>query len=157
MHITYDKSKLSQQTKELVDIQELLFSQLEDYNLLLHCTCELKEMLTQGCDEDALWEKIKGRELLIEKLTVSKIHFDSFKEYHDIAGNESKFQIKGLLQIIRQLLVATVSLDTENVALMKHRIKDITFNLEKIKEGKCFVSNLKKHNNNTPSFVDVCG
>lgn len=157
MRITYDESKLPQKTKELGDIQDLFISQLEDYNLLLHYTCELKKMLAEGCDEDSLWEKIKGRGLLIEKLTVSKKHFDSLKEYPDIADNEQKLQINGLLQKIRQLLDATVSLDTENVALMKHRIKEITLNLEKIKEGKCFMSNLKKHNNNTPSFVDVCG
>ncbi|GAN35059.1 MAG: hypothetical protein DYG83_13630 [Candidatus Brocadia sp. AMX2] len=145
-------------SKEIKDIIKVLATHLEDYHLLFRYTHELKTMLTKGCAEDFLENIIKERGLLIDKLVASKKYFDSLKEFPDIVDNsEWKLQTNELLQKIRQLLDATVSLDAENVFLMKQCIKDITLNLEKIKEGKYFISNLGKHINNTPFFVDVCG
>lgn len=145
-------------SNELEYIIDIFASYLEDYHLLFHYTSELKIMLTKAYAEDSLEKIIKERGLLIDKLTTSKKYFDSLKEFSDIADNsERKLQINELVQKIWQLLDATVSLDVENISLMKQCIKDVTLSLEKIKEGMYFVSNLGKHTDNKPSFVDVCG
>jgi hypothetical protein len=145
-------------SKEVKDIVDILARQVEDYRLLFRYTCKLKILLTKGCAEDSLEKMIKERGLLIDKLISSKKCFDFLKEYPDIADNSKwKSQTNELLQKIQKLLDATVSLDAENVFLMKQCMKGITLNLEKIKEGKYFMNNLGKHIDSKPSFVDICG
>lgn len=145
-------------TNEINFIVDSFAKQLQDYSLLQRYTCELKTMLTDGYTEDSLKKLIKERGLLIDKLTESRKHFDLFKEFSDITDNVKwKSEANDLLQKIRQLLDTTVSLDADNIALTKECIKDITLNLEKIKEGKYFVSTLGKHIDNTPSFINICG
>ncbi|MEP9412091.1 MAG: hypothetical protein HRF42_11985 [Candidatus Brocadia sp.] len=140
------------------DIQSILASQVEDYQLLFIYTSKLKKMLVKDCIGNSLEEIIKVRGVLIDKLTTSKKYYDSLKEIYDFTDNdERKLQLKELAKKIRQLLEDTVSLNAENISLMKQRIKNIVLSLEKIKEGKCFISNLAKHIDNTPSFIDICG
>ncbi|MFN3533294.1 MAG: hypothetical protein ACK41Q_12415 [Candidatus Brocadia sp.] len=148
----------SEKSREIEAIIDVLSSHLEDYRLLFHYTHELKIMLSKGYAENSLEKIIKERGFLIDKLTISKKYFDSLKKFPDIADNsEWKLQINELLQKIRQLLEAVASIDAENISLIMQCIKDVTLSLEKIKEGKYFVSNLEKHIDNTSSFIDVCG
>lgn len=143
---------------KITDIIDGFASQLEDYSLLLRYTYELKTMLMEGCAEDLLEKKIKERGILLHKLTESRKLFNLCKELSDIADNSSwKLQANKVLQKVCQILDTTVSLDVDNVSLTKKYIKNITLNLEKIKEGKCFLSTLGKHVDNTPSFVNICG
>lgn len=144
--------------KDQEGILSILASQLEDYQLLFIYTSKLKEMLIDDCIGDSLEGIIKARGSLIDKLTTSKKYYDSLKEFSDFADNdERKLQINELIKEIRRLLDDTVSLDAENISLMKQCIKDVTLSLEKIKEGKYFISSLGKHIDNTPSFIDICG
>lgn len=148
--------KINDTCREIIDT--LLFY-LEDHKMLLQYTKELNTILTDGCSEELIEEKIKKRGMLLDKLIVSKKYLDSVKKNLDSSDNTVwKLQIEELSQQIRQLLDTTISLDAESVSLMKQCIKDITLNLEKIQEGKHLVNNLKKYTAGTSaSLIDISG
>src|SRR3989304_9065985 len=147
----------SDETNNIEKVIETLTLQLKYYKELLVHTGVLKEMLVKDCNEDSLSKKMEERGLLIDKIISSKKYYDSIKECADSADNKGKAGTDKLLQEIKQILNSVVIFDTENIALIKNYIKDITFNLEKIQESKHLVNDLKKHMSNSPVFVDVCG
>ena len=151
------KLMLSDETNNIDKVIEILTLQLKYYKELFVHTGVLKEMLMKNCNEDILSKKMEERGLLIDKIISSKKYYDSIKECTDSADNRVKACTDKLLQEIQQILNSVVIFDTENIALIKNYIKDITFNLEKIQESKHFVNDLKKHMSNSPVFVDVCG
>lgn len=141
--------------EKIIDIFAAL---LEDHKTLLHYTCEIKRVLSEDYEENILEEYIKKRGLLLDKIISSAKYHNSIKECRNFADNSKrKTQANGLLQQIQQLIDTTVINDEEITSMIKQRINDITFNLEKIQEGKYLVSNLKNHVSNTPSFIDICG
>lgn len=139
-------------------IIDLFTTLLKDHKALLHNTHEIKRVLLEGYYENSLEENIKERRLLIDKIDSLVKYYHSIKECPDFTDNcKWKLQKSELLQQIQQLSNATAFLNDEIISLINQRIKNVTFDLEKIQEGKHLVSNLKKHVNNTPSLVDVCG
>ena len=151
------KLTLSDETNKIDKVIEILTLQLKYYKELFVHTSVLKEMLIKDCNEEILSKKMEERGLLIDKIISSKKYYDSIKECADSADNRVKACTDKLLQEIQQILNSVVMLDTDNIALIKNYIKDITFNLEKIQDSKHFVNDLKKHMSNSPVFVDVCG
>lgn len=151
------KLMLSDETNNIEKVVEILTLHLKYYKELFVHTRVLKEMLMKNCNEDILSKRMEERGLLIDKIISSKKYYDSIKECIDSADNRVKACTDKLLQEIRQILNSVVIFDTENIALIKNYIKDITFNLEKLLESKHFVNDLKKHMSNSPVFVDVCG
>ncbi len=148
---------LSDETDKTEKVIEILTIQLKYYKELFVHTSVLKEMLMKNCNEDILSKKMEERGLLIDKIISSKKYYDSIKEYTNYADNRVKACTDKLLQEIQQILNSVVIFDTENIALIKNYIKDITLNLEKIQESKHLVNDLKKDMSNSPVFVDVCG
>lgn len=149
---------MANMAKDIEKTINILATQLEYHKALLRNTCEMKTMLSENCVGDLFEEKVKERGLLINNISSSKKYFDSVKECLSFADNiKWKPQANDLLQQIQQSLDATVSVNAEIVILIKQCIKEITFNLEKIQDGKHLLSDLGKHISNTPSFVDVCG
>ncbi len=147
-----------EKSKEVKEILNIITKQAEDYHLLFIYTRKLKKMLLEECNEDSLEKIIKERGLLIDKLIASKKYLDTFKEFPHITDHSRwKLQIYTLVQNIRQLLDDIISLDAVNISLMKQCIIDITLSLEKIKEGRHFMSTMEKHIDNTPFYIDVCG
>jgi hypothetical protein len=151
------KSIPSDETNNVEKIIETLTLQLKYYKELFDHTGVLKEMLVKNCNEDILSKKMEERGLLIDKIIASKKYYDSIKECADSADNKVKACADKLLQEIQQTLNSVVISDSENIALIKNHIKDITFNLEKIQESKHFVNDLKKRTSNSAVFVDICG
>ena len=151
------KLMLSDETNNIEKVIEILTLQLKYYKELFVHTSEIKEILIKNCNEDILSKRMEERGLLIDKIISSKKYYDSIKECADSADNKGKACTDKLLQEIQQILNSVVIFDTENIALIKNYIKDITFNLEKIQESKHFVNDLNKHMSNSPVFVDVCG
>ena len=151
------KLTLSDETNNIEKVIEILTLQVKYYKELFVHTSEIKEILIKNCNEDILSKRMEERGLLIDKIISSKKCYDSIKECADAADNKGKACTNKLLQEIQQILNSVVIFDTENIALIKNYIKDITFNLEKIQESKHFVNDLKKHMSNSPVFVDVCG
>lgn len=147
----------SDETNNIEKVIEILTLQLKYYKELFVHTGVLKEMLMKNCNEDVLSRKMEERGLLIDKIISSKKYYDSIKECANYADNRVNACTDKLLQEIQQILNSVVIFDTENIALIKNYIKDITFNLEKIQESKHLVNDLKKDMNNSPVFVDVCG
>ena len=147
----------SDETNNIEKVIEILTLQLKYYKELFVHTSEIKEILIKNCNEDILSKRMEERGLLIDKIISSKKYYDSIKECADSADNKGKACTDKLLQEIQQILNSVVMLDTDNIALIKNYIKDITFNLEKIQDSKHFVNDLKKHMSNSPVFVDVCG
>jgi len=148
---------LSDETDKTEKVIEILTIQLKYYKELFVHTSVLKEMLMKNCNEDILSKKMEERGLLIDKIISSKKYYDSIKECTNYADNRVKACTDKLLQEIQQILNSVVIFDTENIALIKNYIKDITLNLEKIQESKHLVNDLKKDMSNSPVFVDVCG
>lgn len=139
-------------------IISILTALLEEHKTLLHYTCEIKRALSEGYDENILEDNMKERGVLIDKIASSSKYHNFIKECRIFADNsEWKTQAKDLLQQIQQLLDTTVIHNEEITSLIKQRISNITFNLEKIQEGKHLVSDLRKHASNTSSFIDICG
>lgn len=131
---------------------------LEDHTTLLYFSQEIKNALSGNCEENILEKKLKERGLLIDKIASSIKYYHSIKTYHIFADtSDCKTQINELIHRIQKLLDNTVLLDKEIISLIKQRVKDIKFNLEKNQVGKHFVSNLKINLGNRPSFVDICG
>ncbi len=151
------KLMLSDEKNKVEKVIEILTIQLKYYKELFVHTGVLKEMLMKNGNEDILSKKMEERGVLIDKIISSKKYYDSIKECADSADNKGKACTDKLLQEIQQILNSVVILDTENIALIKNYIKDITFNLEKIQESKHFVNALKKNMSNSPVLVDVCG
>ncbi|MBM4064122.1 MAG: hypothetical protein FJ266_00505 [Planctomycetes bacterium] len=147
----------SDETNNIEKVIEILTIQLKYYKELFVHTSALKDMLVKDCNEEILSKKMEERGLLIDKIISSKKYYDSIKECADSADNKIKAYTDKLLQEIQQILNSIVIFDTENIALIKNYIKDITFNLEKIQESKHLVNDLKKRMSNSPVFVDVCG
>lgn len=152
-------SNYNEKIKEVGEIIDTLILYLENHKILYQYTEELKKILTEDYDEKLLEEKIKERGLLLDKLISSKKYLDSVKINLDSSDNNIwKLQVEELSQQIKQILEATVSLDAENVSLMKRRIKDITLNLEKIQDGKYLTNNLKKYTCSiSASLIDISG
>jgi len=141
--------------KKIIDILTAL---LEDHKTLLRYSYEIKRALSEDYDENILEENMKERGLLIDKIASSTKYHNSIKECRNFADNsEWKTQVNELLQQIQQSLNETVIHNEEIAPLIKQRINDITFDLEKIQEGKHLVNNLRKHASNTSSFIDICG
>ncbi len=151
------KLMLSDETNNIDKVIEILTLQLKYYKELFVHTGVLKEMLIKNCNEDILSRKMEERGLLIDKIISSKKYYDSIKECTNYADNRVNACTDKLLQEIQQILNSVIIFDTENIALIKNYIKDITFNLEKIQESKHLVNDLKKDMSNSPVFVDVCG
>lgn len=152
-----NKPMLSDETPNAGRIIEPLTVQLQLYKEIHGYTRELNEMLLNNCNEDILGSKFEERGLIINTIASLKKDYDSVKECVNYADNKEKAHRDKLRQEIQHIGNAIGILDAENVALIKNYIKDITFNLEKIQEGKHLVSDLKKHMSNSPVFVDVCG
>jgi hypothetical protein len=149
---------ITDKRNDIEHLTEVLIAQLKYHEELLQCTCELKEMVTEDYDSDRMDKIIHERGLLIDRITSSKKYYDSVKENINFADNNiGNSYTETLLQQIRHVLNTTVTLDAENISLVKEYMKDITLNLEKIQENRHFINDLKKHNSNQPLFVDVCG
>lgn len=143
---------------DIEHLTEVLIAQLKYHEELLQCACELKETFTENYNSDRMDKIIHERGLLIDRITSSKKYYDSIKETINFADNNvGNSNTETLLQQIRRVLNTTVTLDAENISLVKEHMKDITLNLEKIQENRHFINDLKKHNSNQPLFVDVCG
>ena len=140
------------------EIIEILTTQLKYHQELLRYTCKIKETLTENCNADLLDKTMNERGLLIDKLISSKKYYDSIKESSSFADNSIwKTSVDVLLHQIQQLLNSTIIHDAENTSLIKDHIKDITYNLEKIQEGKHLLNNEKSVFEFLPSLVDICG
>ena len=149
---------LSDETNNIEKVIEILTIQLKYYKELFVHTSELKEMLMKNCNEDILSKKMEERGLLIDKLISSKKYYDSIKESSSFADNSIwKTSVDVLLHQIHQLLNSTIIHDAENTCLIRDHIKDITYNLEKIQEGKHLLNNERKCFEFLPSLVDICG
>ncbi|HQU31122.1 MAG: hypothetical protein HRU72_05045 [Planctomycetia bacterium] len=139
-------------------IIDILSSLAAEYKILLNNTMEIKKVLLGDLNEDILKEAFNTRGLLIKKMNSSIKYYNSIKEFvgpTDSTGWDT--EINEPLQKIKKKLNAIVVLNEDIVSLIKQRINEITSSLVKIQEGKHFVGTIKKHYNNTPSLVDLCG
>lgn len=145
-------------TNNYDEIIEILTTQLKYHQELHRYTCKLKEMLLENCNADLLEKTMHERGLLIDKLISSNKYYDSIKESSSFADNSIwKASVDVLLHQIHQLLNSTIIHDAENTCLIRDHIKDITYNLEKIQEGKHLINNEKKCVEMLPSLIDICG
>ncbi len=142
-------------TEKIINI---LTELLEDYKTLFNYTREIKRTLSENYNENILEKNIIKRGLLINKITSTAKYYNTIKGCSNFADNiKWKARANEVLQEIQQLLDNTILLDNGIASIIKQRIRDVTFDLEKIQEGKHFVDSLKKHFNVTPSFIDICG
>lgn len=139
-------------------ITNILAGLLEDYKTLFNYTGEIKRVLSEVYDENILEENIIKRGLLINKITSTVQHYNSIKGRSNFADNiKWKSQANEMFQEIQQLLDNTIFLDSGITSMIKQHIRDVTFDLEKIQEGKYFVDSVKRHINVTPAYIDICG
>ncbi len=139
-------------------IVNLLEAQLEDRKALLSSSEEIKKMLLGTSDESHLPDKVKERGLLVDKLVLSVERYRTLRKSCDVSSDErlSTF-VNDVFKQISILYKETVDLDLEIMSLIKKNIDDVTFNLEKIVDGKHFLNDLKKQVGETPSLIDICG
>ena len=140
------------------EIVDLLMVQLEDHKALLSCSEEIKKMLLGISDENHLSDKLNERGLLVDKLVLSGERYRELKKNYDTSSDEklSTF-ISNVLNQIDLLYKETIDLDSEITSLIRKNIEDVTFNLEKIVDGKHFLNGLKKQVAEPPSIIDICG
>jgi hypothetical protein len=137
---------------------EFLEEQLGEYKMLVCCTNEIKKILLEGFDEELLGQRLRARESLLKKLVSSEKGYVPIRKFNDFPDDsEVKLRANEIIREIKTVLDRVASLDNEVVSLIQKRIHDITLDIEKVKEGKCFVDNLKKQTVNSSVLVDVCG
>lgn len=144
--------------KDLEGIIQNLTAQGDDCKLLFNNTTEFKRLLSEGCDEDVLAERLKERGILLDKLESLKEYCDSVKGYlTSIKNKEQKGMMTSMLQQIQQQLEGTLSLNTEITNLLNQCISEININLRKIREGKSLMNTLRDTDARSSVHFDVSG
>lgn len=144
--------------KDLEGIIRNLTAQGDDCKLLLNSTSEFKYLLSEGCDEDILTERLKERGTLIDKLASLKEYCDSVKGYlASIKNREQKGRMTSILQQIQQQLERTLSLNTEITNMLNQCISEINIKLRKIREGKSLMNTLSDPDARSSVHLDVSG
>ncbi len=144
--------------KDLEGIVQSLTAQGDGCKLLHDSTSEFKKLLSEGCDEDILTERLKERGTLIDKLASLKEYCDSAKGYiASIKNGEQKERITGMLQQIQQQLDSTLSLNAEITNMLNQCISEININLRKIHEGKSLMNTLRDPDARSAVHLDVSG
>lgn len=129
-----------------------------DSNALFKHTLEIKKALSDNISKNILEDTFKKRGLLLEKLNSSIMKFVSIKEFFDFTDNNGwNSETNETWMQVKQELNAIVVLNEEITSLIKQQINDIVSYLEKIQEGRHFISTLKKHLSPTDSLVDIFG
>jgi len=140
------------------EVVEFLRKHVEYCNEILHCTNELKKLLSYDSDEDTLIDKIHQRGMLIERVSKSQVEFDNIFQYLEQTEDYGRKSLaKDLIKKIQHLLYDTSELDKGMKSLIEEKINEINSGLEKVQEGKNFARNLNKQNENNPSFINICG
>ncbi|MEK7699462.1 MAG: hypothetical protein AAB332_03580 [Planctomycetota bacterium] len=144
--------------KDLEGIIRNLTAQGDDCKLLHDSTSEFKKLLSEGCDEDILTERLQERGTLIDKLASLKEYCDSVKGYlASINSSEQKGRMTSMLQQIQQQLEGTLSLNTEITNMLNQCISEININLRKIREGKSLMNTLSDPDARSSVHFDVSG
>lgn len=129
-----------------------------DSNALFKHTLEIKKALSDNISKNILEDTFKKRGLLLEKVNSSLMKFVSIKEFFDFTDNNGwNSETNEIWMQVKQELNAIVVLNEEITSLIKQQINDIVSYLEKIQEGRHFISTLKKHLSPTDSLVDIFG
>lgn len=129
-----------------------------DSNALFKHTLEIKKALSDNISKNILEDTFKKRGLLLEKVNSSIMKFVSIKEFFDFTDNNGwNSETNETWMQVKQELNAIVVLNEEITSLIKQQINDIVSYLEKIQEGRHFISTLKKHLSPTDSLVDIFG
>lgn len=129
-----------------------------DSNALFKHTLEIKKALSDNISKNILEDTFKKRGLLLEKVNSSIMKFVSIKEFFDFTDNNGwNSETNEIWMQVKQELNAIVVLNEEITSLIKQQINDIVSYLEKIQEGRHFISTLKKHLSPTDSLVDIFG
>lgn len=129
-----------------------------DSNALFKHTLEIKKALSDNISKNILEDTFKKRGLLLEKVNSSLMKFVSIKEFFDFTDNNGwNSETNETWMQVKQELNAIVVLNEEITSLIKQQINDIVSYLEKIQEGRHFISTLKKHLSPTDSLVDIFG
>lgn len=141
--------------KKIIDMLSILTL---DSKALFNHTLEIKKALSGNVSENILEDTFKKRGLLLEKMNSSIKKFDSIKEFCDFTDNNGwNSEANETLLQIKQELNAIVVLNEEITSLIKQQISDTMSCLEKIQEGRHFISTLKEHLSPTASLVDIFG
>lgn len=141
--------------KTILDMISLLAL---DSNALFKHTLEIKKALSDNISKNILEDTFKKRGLLLEKVNSSIMKFVSIKEFFDFTDNNGwNSETNEIWMQVKQELNAIVVLNEEITSLIKQQINDIVSYLEKIQEGRHFISTLKKHLSPTDSLVDIFG
>lgn len=129
-----------------------------DSNALFKHTLEIKKALSDNISKNILEDTFKKRGLLLEKVNSSIMKFVSIKEFFDFTDNNGwNSETNETWMQVKQELNAIVVLNEEITSLIRQQINDIMSYLEKIQEGRHFISTLKKHLSPTDSLVDIFG
>lgn len=129
-----------------------------DSNALFKHTLEIKKALSDNISKNILEDTFKKRGLLLEKVNSSLMKFVSIKEFFDFTDNNGwNSETNETWMQVKQELNAIVVLNEEITSLIKQQINDIVSYLEKIQEGRHFISTLKKHLSPTDPLVDIFG
>ncbi|OOP55893.1 MAG: hypothetical protein AYP45_12040 [Candidatus Brocadia carolinensis] len=116
-----------------------------DSNALFKHTLEIKKALSDNISKNILEDTFKKRGLLLEKVNSSIMKFVSIKEFFDFTDNNGwNSETNETWMQVKQELNAIVVLNEEITSLIKQQINDIVSYLEKIQEGRHFISTLKK-------------
>lgn len=141
--------------KKILDMISILAL---DSNALFKHTLEIKKALSDNISKNILEDTFKKRGLLLEKVNSSIMKFVSIKEFFDFTDNNGwNSETNETWMQVKQELNAIVVLNEEITSLIKQQINDIVSYLEKIQEGRHFISTLKKHLSPTDSLVDIFG
>lgn len=141
--------------KKILDMISILAL---DSNALFKHTLEIKKALSDNISKNILEDTFKKRGLLLEKVNSSLMKFVSIKEFFDFTDNNGwNSETNETWMQVKQELNAIVVLNEEITSLIKQQINDIVSYLEKIQEGRHFISTLKKHLSPTDSLVDIFG
>jgi len=144
--------------KDLEGAIHTLTTHSDDCKLLLNNTTEFKRLLSEGCDEDVLAERLKERGNLLDRLASLKEYCNLVNEYlPSIKNREQKERITGIFRQIQQQLEATRVLNEEITSMLDQCIGEISINLRKIQEGKSLMHTLRDADDGLSINLDVSG